>query len=420
MKFTKNIQKTLAALTAVIFFTAAMSGCEKDEDKKLLDIPERLGDYGESRTDSDGGDNYNMNNNYINYKGDKGSNSQNTDYVQTEIENMQGKEEVYAQNLKRLNFENISFDDDLLIDLPQQIGYCSYKITESGSYVENFRDIFKYLDEDLDEEKIKPYDKKYDCIDYVNDDTDICAYLYSTGSILYSKGNFFERYRNSDIYVATYNLNQAAACGEKYPTADGTEVSPKEALDMVQELADDINDLQNAPYRHKAVAADLYLTAEGYYYYNVRFTSVLTGGGRIIEYGSMGTDTAAERIVSSEFDNAVVNGGSVCYYSQSGFLQPIGEIKPIEKTIGITDAALCLSRSLTPPIKYRISRVALEYRMTDVEKNRYVDSRIAEGRIYKSRPCWVFYVSEKNMQELYLIVDCIDNKVTIVDNNYVN
>jgi hypothetical protein len=341
-----------------------------------------------------------------------------------QLDEMYNNKEQYITELKNMKFDNMTFNDNLTVDIPKQINEGEYICPTD--FQNEYKKIFTYYDEDFSESNVQNNDSTYPTgPDYLNEEKNLSLSIGCTGYFTYSKNFDEDLYINQSEFVTTFTKSEAENCDDAYKLADSKEeIKVSDAIKTMQEFADDFTDMCDYPNKITLVRINLYQCDSGYFYKG-DFTENVSGSN-ILEYYSAFGDTDENLInpaVCAYMCSAEINS-----FTTNSYFEEYSISGNIDSVIDLNAAAKYLNENLAGNMNLDVKRIELEYCMiktdniqqkngdeeTDTEKAPW--ATYCSYDLYKAQPCWVFYFDETENQELYAILNCDDLSITFVDN----
>ncbi|MCD7742302.1 MAG: hypothetical protein LUI06_08865 [Ruminococcus sp.] len=313
----------------------------------------------------------------------------------------------YKQALNSLNLDNMSFSQNLIIDMPTEISGGEYIYPED--FDENYVELFSHYDSDYDEANVFEEEGYYPPgPSYTNNEKGLYFSIGTDGYFYYSKDYDTQKYINEATLIQAYSAGDALVCNDGYKLeASKDEITPSEACKLAQDFADDFVQTVSYPCEFEISRVSLYETEDGYFY-NIEFAQRINDVA-ILEYYSaydqslydLAWNSVTVDIYSDEVNSFCTTG---YYVQQSSYDELQSPLDPVE-------ASEYVSEHLASNMDLEVKRMSLEYCMHD-----QVGGTVDTTSYYTSQICWIFYFDETPGVEKFAMLNLDDMSVKFVDN----
>ncbi len=346
------------------------------------------------------------------------------------VQEMQGREQEYADSIKNLKLDNMTVNDQLAVEVPEEMKTGELLIPDG--YQDKYKELFPYYDKDYDEKNVFMDEMSYPiAYQYKNPDSGLLMIAGSTGFFTYDTMKYDDVYHEfSPKLEKVYNYYQAINCEDKYKLLNtDKEMSVAEAAQKAQDFADDFVEVSNYPNEFKVSRVSVYKTDSGYYF-DIDYTHSLWGT-RILEYYSTYNDFQHlynENLIISNSTASIYEGDIDVFIAQFG----VEKYKFDEDSGNVPDpvyATQYLSDTLAEHMGLKLQRVSLEYALfrtgniEEKQEGKQTDREIADWAVYcsydtvKAVPCYVFYFDDTPYKEKFAVLWLEDMTVDYVDNS---
>lgn len=343
----------------------------------------------------------------------------------TSLVEMNASKSNYIEQIKALELDNMTFNENLTADIPAEVKTGSF-ICPTG-FQDNYVELFTHYDEDFDEKNVVFDESSYPTGPiYTNPDKNLEMSIGCTGFFSYYN-DFDDDYKifYESEFIKTYTVSEAQSSDEAFMLMDSDrEISVSEALEKAQLFADDFTALCDYPNEIYVVRINLFECEDGFFY-KIDYSQSVSDSG-ILEYHSRYNDIDEHMVEPGVY--AHICGNEVNSFVVNSSFNEHEITGTLTETIDMKYAAEYLSGALAGKMNLDVKRIAFEYCMiytdnieektdgkeTDREKAPW--ATYCSYDLYKAEPCWVFYFDETPDKEIYAILHCDDMSVNFVNN----
>lgn len=340
------------------------------------------------------------------------------------LEDISNNKDKYIAELKKLKLDNMTFNDDIQLDIPKEVKPGEYICPDK--FWEDYENVFSYYDDSYDEKNITEDENTYPTGPaYTNKEKNLEILLGCTGFFSYYKDFDCNIYYNESELVEYYPAAEAINCNSVNNMSDSDKtLSVSSAVKAAQDFADDFCGKFNYPNTFKVSRIGLYKCEEGYFYKadfvtQIEDTNLL---GYLPTYDTFNENlicpSAFAYICSDEVNSFTVNS---CFKDHD-------TENPEKETADLCQSAAAVSEALAGKMDLDVKRISFEYVMIKTDSIEKKENNKKTHRekapwasycsfdTYKAKPCWVFYFDEAPNKEVYAIFDPEDTSVKFVNN----
>lgn len=304
----------------------------------------------------------------------------------TVLSEIKEKQSDYADTLKKLECDNMTFSDNLDIDIPQQIKTGEY-ICADG-FEEEYKELFAHYCEGFDESEIINDDTTYPTgATYENKEKGLILSIGCTGFFSYYKDFDEQKYYNESEFVKTLSYSEAMESSEKYKlVGSDEEISASEAIKFAQDFADDFTDFCDYSNDLSVSRISLYECSDGYFYMADYTQSV--SGVNILEDAGVYDNAEENLIVPCAF--AYICGNDVNAFVVNSCFEEHNIDGELTSVCDPVCAAEYISNTLASNMDLNVKRIALEYCMINTDN---IEKSTGDEKTDREKAPWATYCS---------------------------
>lgn len=342
--------------------------------------------------------------------------------------------DTLVQNIKSAEYDNITINENFVLELPQSIG------NPSVAVIDHFQDDYqKVYDKYVPKDIFKPecFQEVYMLMDkptyplgpgYEDVDGHLYVALGCTGFFNYNKcymsgealSNGVENPAEGPVrYSLSHDYEDASY------TLGNKEMTVSQAVELAQKFSDEFCELTDYPTEIKAQYVDV-LCAADKTYMRVTFTNYIDGVPVFDTYPRF-SQLDNKYSVADKIDSYVTDGEVIEYGTNETFeVYEKGEsvtILPPDKAVKL------VSDYLAEEIDLDLKRVSLAYllekngSLETVQEDEMTHRELTGGwctfvsyDAFIARPVWVLYFDEERDKEIYALYDNLSGEIMFVNN----